>query len=357
MPDTNTESLPVTFFQPDMCHSVETMALFIADDPRRKVRVVTSLAHGAEATEHPWCVKRLMGDSRIEVADLTAPAQSSSLLIFDLIHRGRMPAALRPWLDCAASAAFRPEQDRYASRADGVRELVRSFPFYLRARIGIFEREPNRLDLRFGAQRRIRYARTVHPQYLSQPAFRAAMFGPVDPAPRRFRIAFMGNRQPPERAVRLDAMMRALTSDPRVGMVRKYPSERGGNLEAMWLEYGIAGTVSGLDPVTYTHALEDSDFCLSPQGWSRWTHRTVEALVRGTIPVIEDAGLYSLDLRDGENCILVAGQDWEAAVRRCLAMSAEQIAGMRRRVLLLRETRLFPEIAGREFRAALFQEK
>lgn len=353
----NTESLPVTFFQPDMCHSVETMALFIADDPRRKVRVVTSLDQSAEATEHPWCVRRLLADSRIEVADLTAPAQSSSLVIFDLIRRGRMPAALRPWLDRAAGAAFRPEQDRYASRADVVRELVRSFPYYLRARLGIFEREPNRLDLRFGMQRRIHYARTVHPQYLSQPAFRAAMFGPINPAPRRFRLAFMGNRQPPERAARLDAMMRALASDSRVGVVRQYPSERGGDLEAMWLEYGIAGAVRGLDPVTYTQALGDSDFCLSPQGWSRWTHRTVEALVRGTIPVLEDASLYALDLCDGENCILVAGQDWEAAVRRCLAMSAEQIAAMRRRVYHLRETRLLPEIAGREFRAALFEEK
>ena len=357
MPNSDTESLPVTFFQPDLCHSVETMALFIADDPRRKVRVVTSLAPGAEATEHPWCVRRLTNDSRIEVVDWSAPAQRSSLLVFALTRRGRMPAALRPWLDRAAAAAFRPEPDRYASRADWVRELMRSFPFYLRARIAIFEREPNLLDLRFGRQRRIRYARTVHPQFLSLPALRAAMFGPVDPAPRRFRIAFMGNRQPPERAVRLEAMRRALTSDPRVRIVGQYPSARGGDLEAMWLEYGIAGTVGGLDPVTYTRALSDSDFCLSPPGWSRWAHRTVEALVRGTIPVIEDASLYALDLRDGENCILVAGQDWAAAVRRCAAMSAGQIAGMRRRVLLLREGRLFPEIAGREFRAALFQER
>ena len=357
MPNPDAAALPVTFFQPDMCHSVETMALFIADDPCRKVRVVTSLASGVETTEHPWCVRRLAGDRRIEVTDLAAPAQSSSLLVFDLIRRGRMPAALRPWLDRAAAAAFRPEQDRYGSRADAVRELVRSFPFQLRARIGIFEREPHWLDLRFGLQRRIRYARTVHPQYLSQPAFRAAMFGPVEPAPRRFRVAFMGNRQPPERAARLEAMMRALTSDPRVGIVREYPSARRGDLEAMWLEYGTADTASGLDPVTYTRALGDSDFCLSPQGWSRWTHRTMEALARGTIPVIEDASLYALDLRDGENCILVAREDWAAALRRCLDMSAEQIAGMRQRVLLLREKRLFPEIAGREFRAALFQEK
>lgn len=199
-----------------MCHSVETMALYIADDPHRKVRVVTSLAPGDEATEHPWCVKRLTSDTRIEIVDVSAPALRSSLLVFGLTRCGRMPAALRPWLDRAASAAFRPEPDRYASRADWVRELVLSFPFYLRARTGIFEREPNRLDLGFGAQRRIRYARTVHPQFLSQPAFRAAMFGAADPAPRRFRITFMGNRQPPERAARLDAMMRALTSDPRV---------------------------------------------------------------------------------------------------------------------------------------------
>jgi hypothetical protein len=34
------------------------------------------------------------------------------------------------------------------------------------------------------------------------------------------------------------------------------------------------------------------------------THRTIEALVRGSIPIIEDRQVYGLELDDGKNCIV-----------------------------------------------------
>ena len=150
--------------------------------------------------------------------------------------------SLSAWIARAQSTAFRPEPDYYSSRADWAREWLRSFPHFLRAETAIFERASNVADLRFGWARRIRYARTVHPQFIARPEFRAAMFGPVDPGPRRFRVAYLGNRQPAPRAERLDAMLRALHADSRVKMHHRYPSASTGDLEALWIEYGAEGS-------------------------------------------------------------------------------------------------------------------
>jgi hypothetical protein len=42
-----------------------------------------------------------------------------------------------------------------------------------------------------------------------------------------------------------------------------------------------------------------------------------------------EAHIYELGLRDGENCLLVEGGDWSAAVRRALAMPLPEIVRMR----------------------------
>jgi hypothetical protein len=69
--------------------------------------------------------------------------------------------------------------------------------------------------------------------------------------------------------------------------------------------------------------------------------------------MIEDPDLYSLGLRDGENCVLVKGCDWADATRRTLALPEAEILRMRRNVLALREERLLPEKAGSRFRRSL----
>jgi hypothetical protein len=82
----------------------------------------------------------------------------------------------------------------------------------------------------------------------------------------------------------------------------------GAESRVKWHEYGgwESSVPRGIEPMDYVQVLSDMDFCLSPPGWDWYTHRTVEALVRGSIPVIEDPQVYGLDLADGENCI-VAG--------------------------------------------------
>jgi len=42
--------------------------------------------------------------------------------------------------------------------------------------------------------------------------------------------------------------------------------------------------------------------------------------VRGSVTILTEPDVYNLDLRDGENCILVNNGDWLEATRRALAM-------------------------------------
>ena len=127
-------------------------------------------------------------------------------------------------------------------------------------------------------------------------------------------------------------------------------------MQGVWVEYGNheSSGPRGLEPMEYMALLADMDFCISPPGWGlNWTHRTVEALVRGAIPIIEDPQLYSLGLRDGETCLLVKNNDWAEATRRALAMPAAEVLRMRRLVLALRAERLTMERAAAAFRRDL----
>ncbi len=349
-------STAVTFFKPQLSHFVETMACFLATDPQVAVRLVTSRQRGSEFHEHQWSMDRLDTNERIDVVDIESLPVESTLVVFGLVRHSPQSPALPGWLRKSEAAAIFPETSSYGSRADWLRELARSFPAFLRARFLILEREARPMDFRFGCRRRVFYTPSVHPQFLSRPALREVMFGAVSDAPRRFRITFMGNRQPPERSTRLDACLAALRAQQGFAITTEYRNQASGNPEVLWIEYDFNTGTRGIDPELYASALTETEFCLSPPGWGRnWAHRTVEAMVRGAIPVIEDPELYNLPFVDGVNCLIVGGADWAQAVQRCLTCSPAEITRLRGGVLRLREERLLPDVAARDFREAFMK--
>src|SRR5262249_51778236 len=97
--------------------------------------------------------------------------------------------------------------------------------------------------------------------------------------------------------------------------------------------------------------------CISPPGWGAFTHRTIEALVRGSIPIIEDPRVYGLELRDNDNCIIARPDDWGAAVQRALKMDEEEIRRIRRNVIGLREKQLLDDRAVEHFESQLFPQR
>ena len=106
---------------------------------------------------------------------------------------------------------------------------------------------------------------------------------------------------------------------------------------------------SGLDPSAYLRILTDLDFCISPPGHDPYTHRTVEAIVRGSVPILAEPRAYDLGLRDGENCIVVSNGDWLEATRRALSMPQFEVVRLRNSTLALREERLVPNAAAERF--------
>ena len=326
----------VTFFAPSLGHMTETMAYLLAHDDACSVRVVTR-TDSDERSEHPWCLNRLRSHGGIEIVDLRLAAQPSEMLLFPSCRQGsRCRRSCRPGRQLARNAAFLPATWEISSLGDRLRELVRSFPHYLGARFAVFSgRRPLSGRWQFLLQRPVFYAPFIHPHFLTNVDWLAAATVPVSSqARRRFRVGFLGNRQPPERVGQLAQCHQALV-DASVSIVGADLEPSSGQ-SAVWIVYGDGGDTKGLDPRQYMAVLSDMDLCISPPGWGRnWTHRTVEALVRGAIPVLEDPDLYDVGLKDGETCMLVRNGDWAEATRRALAIADDEIVAMRRAVLEL----------------------
>ena len=311
----------VTLFTPELSHAIETIAYFLKMGGAQ-VRVATS-PDGDEMSEHPRSLRRIQQYGGIEVSDYVGEPQSSDILVFVLVQYGRISDKFRQWRKRARSLAVVPSREGRMTQREWARELVRSFPHY------------------FGA-RRISFFPYVHPQLLLHPQWRERLLGSFDEkAERKHRICFVGCTQPPERGVRLEQCRRALA---------------GAEKQTYWLDYGGVELKDrrSLDPMQYLDVLSNTDFCISPPGWGAiYTHRTIEAIIRGAIPIIEDPERYELEFCDHENCIIAAATDWGAAVRAALDVSQPEVQRMRRNVLALRADRLLPQKAIDRFNSQL----
>lgn len=154
---------------------------------------------------------------------------------------------------------------------------------------------------------------------------------------RTVRINFVGSRDPDSRARILDSIAHRISQSITTGNAQR----------VVWHVYSDAQPAA-LPPGDFLKILTDSDFTLAPRGYSLVTHRPVEALLRGSIPVLcrDELDLYGLKLADGVNCIAVEPNSWPAAIDRCLRMSNEHILEMRSNVaqLVPRDVR-YPQLA------------
>lgn len=193
-----------------------------------------------------------------------------------------------------------------------------------------------------------------HSNFLSDPVLFEALHAcdwEVDTC-RPYLVNFLGSRDPECRGRILDSIeSRFIAADgkehePRVGKRMR------------WLTYSDTqpAALSGLE---FLRVLTDSDFTLAPRGYSLITHRPVEALLRGSIPVLDaqELGLYDLNLRDGVNCIAVIAGDWAGALDRILAMGEQEIRAMRRNIAdLLLDRVKYPALAREISRRLAVQE-
>src|SRR5262249_11331145 len=94
---------------------------------------------------------------------------------------------------------------------------------------------------------------------------------------RPILASFLGSRDPAVRESILAGVRHLFRSDlapTREGAKRMY-----------WHEYSDAAP-NGVAPEEFVKVLTQSDFTLCPRGYSLVTHRPIEALLRGSIPVL-----------------------------------------------------------------------
>lgn len=172
----------------------------------------------------------------------------------------------------------------------------------------------------------------AHSKFLQDPGlFHALHARDWDVEARRPTLVnFLGSRDPNRRARILDSVEAYFTT-PGASLQQYHPGKR-----MHWLAYTDEHPAA-LGAQEFLTALTDSDFTLAPPGYSLVTHRPVEALLRGSIPVLNAAelDLYDLGLVDGVNCIAVPTGGWTDAMERILAMDEADIRRMRRHILAM----------------------
>jgi len=186
----------------------------------------------------------------------------------------------------------------------------------------------------------------VHAQFLhDSELFRMIHAQDWDPAARRPILAnFLGSRDPRARARILDAIRPLLQ-----------PGEEGSSARpskpAVWHEYTDASPV-GLGPIEFVKTLTRSDFTLCPRGYSLVTHRPIEAMLRGSIPVLasSELDLYDIELVDGENCIAVGDGRWEESMRRIARIEEPELVRMRKNLRALFDEHLNYDAMAKRFR-------
>jgi hypothetical protein len=158
--------------------------------------------------------------------------------------------------------------------------------------------------------------------------------------PRPLLANFLGSQDPALRKVILDSVRDQFQSRSGEAI-----SPRPGKT-MFWYEYTDAEPAV-LPPSEFIATLTRSDFTLCPRGYSLVTHRPIEALLRGSIPVLaeDELDLYGVELRDEYNCIAVRQGNWPAATERLVRFPEDSITRMRENVLAMQATLHYRRLA------------
>jgi hypothetical protein len=190
----------------------------------------------------------------------------------------------------------------------------------------------------------------AHSQFLHDEELRSAMHA-ADwdaEAHRPIRVNFMGCQDPDVRKQVLDTLRPLFhPNDVRT-------TAATGDKAMFWHEYTNAAPV-GLDPREFVRILTESDFTLCPRGYSLVTHRPIEALLRGSVPVLaaSELDLYGVVLVDGENCIAVHDAEWSQSIERVTRTDESVLVRMRANIRAMIEKHLRYDILARKMRRRL----
>ncbi len=252
------------------------------------------------------------------------------------------------------------EQDWWFNLKSDAAALVRCFPFSIKcSRIVVGGgRTRFRPVAPFCPTERQGYF--VNPRFLRDSELRHVMFADdwTIENHRDFRLLFSGNPEPPARRAVVARVEEFFSTLPMVKLVKNFREIDGdpdNRYKVLWMvrsdpndpKWATRNDV--IPPKEWPNMLSSADFSLCPPGYERKTHRVIESLVRGAIPILDCPTEYDLDLKDGVNCLVVKGKEWTEQVERALKMDQTNVQVMRQSIEELRAKCLTPESAGQHW--------
>jgi hypothetical protein len=287
-----------------------------------------------DASALPKVIDRLIvqsfprpSESLGDIGLLASRARKITLVSAGDRSRSRAAAMRLQWLEARKLARHATKVDR-ALYKDG---------FYARDLLGmVVPRQVTGFD--------------AHSQFLhNRDLFQAMHARDWDSDSRRsILVNFLGSQDPESRKQVLDSVRSSFVSSGR--HQHRVPAGKS----MFWHEYSDASPI-GLDPTEFVHRLTDSDFTLCPRGYSLVTHRPIEALLRGSSPVLatSELDLYGVELADGENCIGVPENGWPETIRRLATMDEAQVVAMRRNIFAMFAASLDYDAVAKRLRARI----
>ena len=303
---------------------------------------------GAGAVEAEYC-SWLLSEPEIYVVDAKDAPVPVDVLLFEVGPlEALFPEELAAWIKAAGGAVAWNINAQEQSLARDVRAelgtLVRFRAALWRAsRMIVLAGTPyGRLSALLRPARRQGYF--VHPIFLRDPKLRAEMFGVEAGADeeRVVRLIFSGNPEPPARRAVLERIKGEIASSADTRVLDHF-SDVPANLDAsekrvLWMmradprDPNWQKRSDVIPPVQWPGILRRCDFALCPPGFGKKTHRVVEALLQGVIPITDCPEEYAIGLKDGETCIAVRRDRWTDCVSAALIMDRSEIKRMRRAV-------------------------
>jgi hypothetical protein len=335
----------VAIYSPGITNTAETLAWQLAFTGHR-VTLVTDSSFGREG-ELATARARMAALKDVALCDVTAAPEPADWIVLTLSRRRRIRSQpLDAWIACARRTALLLEGPYHGWR-ERAREFLLAQPYCWWAAVVIRQHGGTSRNVYPFIARHRQYAPYIHPHiFCTSSLFENWRQGPAAEAQAgTHRFAFMGNREPAERAAVLDEIAGHFrTAHPELTWTGNPDSPA----DIFWLAHDRHSPVRGLAAGDYLALLRRATFCLCPAGWGGlWTHRTVESLGCGAIPILPGPEDYALDLRDGMNCIAVHRGRWADAIERAVRLSPAEVTLMRRAIAQLWRERLAPEVAAR----------
>lgn len=357
----------VGIYTEDLCHLTENHAYLISSNKDSKILIIIPFRMRPEGGEHPWCLKRLMKyNSNIQVVSFDSkPKKLDWLYVYTKRKKSLFSKSLNRW---AWNAENRGLISRFCYQGipdwkDVVWEYICSLPYSLFAKVVEIPSFFQDKNIFLFIRNKFVHTPFVHPHYFLDGDLSKRIFSPIQETSsfRVYKFSFMGNKEPLERSLVLEKVFREIEKIKNIIIINQFTSEVSGNYKgrtlALWIAYDYKDFSSSLAPAKYIDAMEISDFSICPRGHGgNWTHRVVESLLRGAIPILADPEQYNVGLEDMKNCIVVKNEMWAEAIERADKLCIHEIIEMRKNIISLRNNFLLPDILAARLRKNMLLE-